>query len=243
MLRIALVDDEPEFLNLMKGLLQEWVGRKGELCCIDTFRQADIFYMKYMEGRSYDVCFLDISMPQMDGRELAKKIREHDEEVNLVFLTSHSEFIKAGYQIRAFDFVDKEDAGDELPELMDKILCKKEKDAQESYKIRNLCRYEVLRYSEIIYIYKRDQNVIFVTRDGERQERNSLKNVLENLDKGQFILVERGYIVNLTHIVRVNAREIRMSDGTVIVASKEHIQSVRDHLGMYCMHSIFAVKE
>ena len=58
--------------------------------------------------------------------------------------------------------------------------------------------------------------------------------VLEELDGNVFMLVERGCIVNLEHIDRINARQVILSNGSALTISKEHIQEVRERLGMYC---------
>ncbi len=238
MLRIALVDDEQEFLEQMKGLLLDWFEGREEFCHIDTFRKAELFYMESTEGKAYDICFLDINMPRMDGRELAMKIREQDEDVYIVFVTSHSRFVKVGYQVGAFDFIVKEEAGRELPGLMERLLRAYHRHAKEFYTISTYCRYEKIAYRNIIFIYKQGQNAMFVLKDREVQERKALKKVLEDLGGEDFVLVERGYIVNLSHIVRINARELLLSNGMNLTVSKEHIKNVRERLGMYCMYKL-----
>lgn len=236
MLRIGLVDDEPEVLGLEKGLLQNYLAEKAISGCIDIFQEPEYLYTVFSENKTYDICFLDIEMPQEDGRELARKIRELDEAVNLVFLTQHSEFIKVGYQVGAFDFIVKDNIEKELPDVMDRLLDKIEKDVHRFYTVTTYSRYEKIAYREIIYIYKQGQNIRFVLKNGEVQERKSLRKILGELGCEDFMLVERGYIINLSHVDRLCAREIQMSNGKKLMVSKEHIQNVRNRLGMYCMH-------
>ena len=73
MIRICLADDEAEFLALMKGLLGNYLAEKAVLCEIDAYENPEPLYWEFLEKREYDICFLDIEMPQMDGRELAEK--------------------------------------------------------------------------------------------------------------------------------------------------------------------------
>lgn len=243
MLRIGLADDEKEVLDLEEGLLRNYLAKKGISGCIDTFQEPESLYAVFREGKTYDICFLDIGMPQMDGRELAGKIRESDEAVNLVFLTQHSEFVRVGYQVGAFDFIVKDRLGEELPDVMDRLLRKIERDAHRFYTVTTHSRYEKIAYRDIIYIYKQGQNIRFVLKTGEVQERKSLKRISGELDGEEFMLVERGYIINLSHVVRLCAREIELSNGKKLMVSKEHIQNVRKRLGMYCMHAMSDRKE
>lgn len=236
MLRISLIDDDVDFLEIIQKMLHDYLAEKAVPCRIDPFDNPELLYLEFTEKREYDVCFLDIEMPQMDGRELAEKIRELNDSVYIVFLTSHREFIKVGYRVRAFDFVTKGQVAEELPDVMDRLLRRMEKDAREVYTIRTHSRYEIISYKDIIYIYKQDQNIRFVLKTEERSERKSIKKILGELDKNIFMLVERGYIVNLGHIVRINAREILLSNGKTLTISKEHIQDIREHLGMFYMY-------
>lgn len=238
MLRIGLVDDEPEFLGQAKKLLQDYFMDKGLLCHIDVYSKPELLYYNITEGKRYDVCFLDIEMPGMNGRELAEKIREWDENINLIFLTLHTEYIKMGYRVRAFDFISKDEIKNELSGLIERLLRKMEKDATKFYTVSTYCRYEKLAYNDIIFIYKNGQNIRFVLKNGEVQERKSLKKVLNELDGEIFMLIERGYIVNLAHIVKLHAREVELSNGKTLMVSREHIQNVRNRLGMYCMRAM-----
>lgn len=238
MLRISLIDDDVEFLEIIQKILHDYLTEKTIPCKIDSFNNPELLYLEFVEKREYDICFLDIEMPQMDGRELAEKIRELNDFVYIVFLTSHREFVKVGYRVRAFDFITKDQSAEELPDVMDRLLRRRERDEKEVYTIRTHSRYEIIPYKDIIYIYKQDQNIRFVLKTEERAERKSIKKILGELDKNIFMLVERGYIVNLGHIVRINAREILLSNGKTLTISKEHIQDVREKLGMFCVYQM-----
>ena len=192
MIRICLADDEAEFLALMKGLLENYLAEKAVLCEIDAYENSEPLYWEFLEKREYDICFLDIEMPQMDGRELAEKSRELSDSTNIVFLTSHKEFIKAGYRVRAFDFITKDMAKEEISDVLDRLLQKLERDEKKFYTIRTHSRYEKVPYRDIICIYKQNQNVRFVLKAEEKQERKAIRKVLEVLVGNGFLLVERG---------------------------------------------------
>ncbi len=238
MVKIALADDDEEFLELLKQMLEECF-RAGKLCCrIDFFRNPELLDMEYAEGRTYDVCFLDIEMRQMDGRELAQRIRERDRAVYLIYLTSHGEFVRDGYRVGAFDFIMKEELCEELPDMMERLLARLERDREKTYQIATHSRYEKIAYRDLIYIYKQGQNARFVLTSGEKQERISLRRVMEALGDEEFAFVERGYIVNLTHVTSMDQGRVVLSNGTILPAGKEYIQRLRERLGMYSMRRL-----
>ncbi len=87
--RIAVCDDEPIFIEKIKHILLD--------CEIDGFTDSGRLLQALEDGRGYDVIFLDIAMPGLDGIGLAREIRETDEDVIIVFVTSRVEFMQTGY--------------------------------------------------------------------------------------------------------------------------------------------------
>lgn len=81
-MRIAICDDEPMDADNLKILAEYYFNH---LCSIDTFYSgADLL----RERMNYDVFFLDISMEDISGLEIAEKIREDDMQATIVFVTN-----------------------------------------------------------------------------------------------------------------------------------------------------------
>ncbi len=57
------------------------------------------------KNEKYDIIFLDILMSNLNGIETSKYIRKIDNSVNIVFLTSSSEFAINGYEVGALDYL------------------------------------------------------------------------------------------------------------------------------------------
>ncbi|MEA3498949.1 MAG: response regulator [Campylobacterota bacterium] len=82
MKRIAIVDDENEILEV----LERFLGRSGNLQ-ISTFNNPVTGLSEIKKG-GYDLVLLDIMMPQMDGLEFLKQIKETNPEVEVVMMTA-----------------------------------------------------------------------------------------------------------------------------------------------------------
>ena len=236
MINIAFVYDNKEFLELINKLIHSYIVSKKIYCKVEFYQNPELLYLDFTEKKKFDICFLDIEMPQMNGIELAYKIRENDKLVRVVFLTSHKEFIRVGYKVKAFDFISKEDIREELPDVMDRLLLNLEEYRESIYVIQTNSRIEKISYDDIIYIYKEGQNAKFVLKDGETQERISLRKVAEKLSDDEFVFVERGYIINLSHIKKISSREIELSNGEKKLASRERIHEIRERMNIYYLH-------
>jgi len=80
---ILVVDDMAFFLKTLKSLLQDMPYK---LICVNSGKDA----LRFLETRCPDLFILDVEMPNMNGYELAKKIRENGQTAPILFLTGNS---------------------------------------------------------------------------------------------------------------------------------------------------------
>ena len=86
MIKIAICDDERRFVDQIRDILKEYCEEIGQMVYIEGFYDGRMLLDQYR--CQFDVIFLDIKMPYIDGMEVAEKIREKDQDVMIVFLTS-----------------------------------------------------------------------------------------------------------------------------------------------------------
>ena len=109
MLRIAICDDDKKLLTLLHKEIDLWflMLRKTDYnFSIDEYTSSEQFSF-CLKSNSYDIIFLDIEMPKLNGIELAKQIRSKLPDVILIFLTSHNEFAPQGYKVKALRYLSK----------------------------------------------------------------------------------------------------------------------------------------
>jgi CheY-like chemotaxis protein len=99
---ILAVDDTPFFLTTLKNMLQD---TEYKLICVTSGEAA----LKFLEKRHPDLFLLDIEMPEMNGYELAEKIKKSGEKAPLVFLTCNAkkENVVKAVEAGAADFIVK----------------------------------------------------------------------------------------------------------------------------------------
>ncbi|MGN6350776.1 MAG: response regulator [Candidatus Nitrosocosmicus sp.] len=98
--RICFVDDEPDIILLCKIVLEE-AGYD-----VDTFTDSILALSKF-KPNFYDLIVLDIKMPNMDGFELCKRIKEIDSKIKVCFLTA-SEMYYETFRKKEYDVIDKD---------------------------------------------------------------------------------------------------------------------------------------
>ena len=119
----------------------------------------------------FQIFFLDIEMPAMDGMELVDIIRKHDEKSIVLFVSSHNEFVGDGYKYDVQNFITKPITQVQINCEMNRALRKLNTYEQRYIAVRNEKGYFKLFLSDIEYIETINRKVLFHLRSGKKDER------------------------------------------------------------------------
>ena len=120
--RVAIVDDSTTDAEFVKGILDNWADQRQASIRPEVFPSAECFLFRYAEDKDWDVLLLDIEMGAMDGVTLAKKIRQDNEAVQIVFITGFADYISDGYEVSALHYLMKPVKQDKLFAVLDRAV-------------------------------------------------------------------------------------------------------------------------
>lgn len=211
--RVAICDDSGADAEFVREILAQWAQQRQVSIQAEAFPSAERFLFRYAGDKAFDILLLDIEMGAMDGVTMAKRVRQDNEAVQIVFITGYSDYIAEGYEVAALHYLMKPVNRDKLFAVLDRALEKR----KQQERCLNLEAYgELVRipFYEIRYL---DVHQNYVTVHGKRDYtvKRSLGEFEKELDR-RFCRVGRGMIVNLTFIQRVTKTEVHLSDGTVL---------------------------
>ena len=103
MIRIALVEDEAEVRAQLQGYVQRHTRQYGTEFAVTEFADGMELLDDYRPV--YDILFLDVEMKHLDGMETARRVRELDRDVIIVFITNMAQYAIGGYAVGALDYV------------------------------------------------------------------------------------------------------------------------------------------
>lgn len=101
-MKCIAVDDEEISLDLLSMTIKEGI-EEVELSSFNAAKDA----LDFVKNNSCDVAFLDIYMKEMDGIELAEKLKEYNPSINIIFVTGDSEHMSHAIKLHASGYVTK----------------------------------------------------------------------------------------------------------------------------------------
>ena len=208
--RIAICDDEQNQIEYITSIVTSWSNHKGHSCEIRTFASAEAFLFEYEEDKAYDILLLDIEMKSMNGIELAKRIRKDNNRAEIIFITSHFEFVGEGYEVDALHYLIKPISAEKLTQVLTKAA---EKISVEPPSVVISCEGETVKLyeSDILYVESFLHYIVIHTKDNEYKIKENIS-VFENKVSDVFYRIHRSYLVSLKYITRISRTSVNIGN-------------------------------
>lgn len=228
MLNIAICDDDA----LILSKVEELVGVFFRTHCIEikmqSYQLSENLTYDLQDGLYYDLFLLDIEMPGIDGRELAKSIHNNMPAAKVIFITSHLEYAVEAYEFSIFRYIPKTAIEEKLSAALNDFYKLYRLERNEFYTIQVKNYVEQLSYRDILYILKEGKYAVFHLANGRTNSvRKTLAQIFKEINKDYFYFADRGCIVNLANVIGMNENGILFSDNQRLAISKASISDFK----------------
>lgn len=212
-MKIAICDDEEYYVHTLQQYLWD-----NPNYAIDTFFSSDALLAQYEKGTHYDVLFCDIVMKPYNGIELARKIREYDKDVIIVFLSSYLDYAPQGYEVDAFRYLIKPIQQETFLSLMEDI-CQKQQN-QKKILLETTVGSILTTEESIIYIEAHNKDTLIFCENETLDAKMGLCELEQLLTKHHFFRIHRKYLVHMNHITEYDDTRLTLDNGKTLSISR-----------------------
>ena len=230
MIQIAFCDDDQTVLDQLSALLEKYRAQRCVQIQCTAFHSPLDLLAEIEKGTRYDILFLDVIMPAENGITAAKEIRQYDNVVKIIFLTSSAEFAVESYVVGAYFYQIKPIWEDSFFRLTDSVIAECRRADQRSLILRcktGITRVELdkLEYCEVIrrslLLHKTDGTVL--------EAAGSMDSLCESLaEHRNFLRIHRSYLVNLEHIQTITPKTLVMSSRAELPIPRGRFNDIKD---------------
>ncbi|MCL1994784.1 MAG: LytTR family DNA-binding domain-containing protein [Defluviitaleaceae bacterium] len=225
-MRIAICEDNEKEQQRLSAAILDWAEARKLNIEIKCYYNADQFLFAWPDV-AFDLIFLDINMGDMSGIELAKKIREHDKNVLIVFVTSFSQYVLEGYDVNALHYLIKPLSVTKLIPILDKANVVWSSLRKDMLIVSNDSGRIKLPYGNIYYI-SMVGHIAEICTENDVYELRKTAAEFEALLPTYFIRCHRSYIVNLLKADCVYKDSLSLSNEKTLPISRRNTKRVND---------------
>ena len=215
----------------MCSYIRQYYNSDATKYAITVYDKAELLLNNFQTG--YDIIFLDIKLPGMDGMQLSHEIRKIDPIVTIILVTNLVQFAVKGYEVSAFDFVVKpvsySDFALKLKRAETAIENKRDVDVTVSE------RFKTTRVSsgEIIYVEVAGHYLYYHTQNGVLKGYGSISKLENTLSSKNFMRCNNCYLVNPRYIKSVQGYTVIMKNGDELLISHQRKKAFMTELTIW----------
>lgn len=189
------------------------------------------------EREQLDILFLDIKLPGINGMEAARRLRQRDGQMVIIFVTATEDFVYQAFDVGAFHYLVKPFCDEKFTEVMQKAseqLCRRAQSQEVRQKSPGLMittggKHVAINWEDVVYAEVFNRKVVIHTMEEEIAYYGKMKE-LEQQAGDNFYRTHRAYLVNFDYIKKYDAEIIFLEKGQVFIAKQNYREFVKRFL-------------
>ena len=233
MLKIALLDDDKTALLISKGAIESFFQEKNIAISLDAF-SSPVNFLAMAKEENYRLVFLDIDMPEINGLEVGKQLKQFNPQTDIIYLSQREDLVFDTLQLHPFGFIRKSRIIQDFANVLELFVNTALNTNSENKKITISSKTETISadIDQIMYIEGNKNYQTFYLKDGNVFDARVLMGDLETkLKEHGFIRVHKGYLVNYLFIRSIGTNEVSLTNNKVLpLSSKRKDEIMQEYL-------------
>lgn len=216
-MKIAICDDCLSDAENINSLLCS--HNKYKSSDIDIYTESRELLIASKGGKKYDIAFLDVDMPSMNGLELGNELRQANRAMLIVFVSAYSKYAVRAFDCEAFSYLIKPvENNNQTFSVLERLFEKYTKHTC-YHTIRINTEYKRILIYDIRYVEYYNKHVIYHMEKGSYETKESLQEVYAILKDYGFYQIHQGYLVNFDKIAEFSKYDVILDDGKILPMS------------------------
>lgn len=174
-----------------------------------------------------DIILLDIQMYGLDGMETARKIREFDDNVEIIFITSFVEYALEGYEVNAYRYLLKPVKDEDLRTSL--INCLNDRNfVKRSIVIKEGDTRIKISLKDIMYIEVQGNDITVHTLKDTYRTKGTMSNFETEINSDMFVRCHKSYLVNLEYIKSIKRYTSILVNDEEVPLSRNKYKEIKD---------------
>lgn len=234
MIKIAVCDDDQRFIGTVVTYLTQLKNKHQYELDIEEYSSGEELIADIEKGIRFDLVYMDIEMKQIDGMDTAAYIREHDDKMLLVYISSHEEYIRKLFETEPFRFLSKPVSIEEFEKVFLKAVQKIHNQKQQCFYFQSGKNLMKVLARDILYFESSGRKVIVHTAKHEYEYYDKLSEVEKKVSDLRFVRIHKAYLVNMDNIEAFQYERVALVDGTILSISEKNRPKIRSQFWEYC---------
>ena len=235
MFKIAICDDETIFLEKEIRMIKEYLDGFDVEYKLDSF-SSGIEMINKASIANYDLIMLDVEMPDLDGMEVARRLREKDVQSPIAFISAYMNYSTFGYHVKAVRFIVKdEDIRIYIEECLDHILSNLNMDNR-LIDIEFTVGKRQIKANDILYLQSRGNYTYYIVKHNlneDLRQRVPIKKATESMAYCEFIPISAKESVNMHHIKSISRYKVELDNGERLDISQKRYNDVQNEYTLF----------
>lgn len=234
MIRIAVVEDDEKYHEICHDLLLKYASKNNLEFEIHNFYTGFAFLDNFKGN--YDLIIMDVEMPQIDGLEVSKQIREIDKNIPIVIISHSTQYAVKGYKVDAFGYIVKPIQEYDFDFIISKAINYIDNEKKDYIVISSKSMIKKIDIDEIFYIEVNAHILKIVTSNGDIQVRDRIKKYEEILKNHNFERCDNSYLANLKYCSNVNIKNNTVNIKNIVLPisrskKKSFLEALTKYIG------------
>lgn len=227
-MKVAICDDDKKERGRLASFFHAYSLQTGISFSLNEYENGFYLLDAIETGCAFDLIVLDILMPGMNGIQTAKQIRQSNEVVKIIFLTSSSEFAVDSYAVGAYYYLLKPVEKMGFFEIIQRFLRTTDPEAEDSLILRDGKNLKRILLSDLVHCEIQQRTILITLSNGNTlQTEGTLAELERELLRFTYLTKpHRSYVVNLRHLKEVTRNEVITDLGTRIPLSRGRYEAI-----------------